>query len=984
MLLRRRIVFTVSFVLTGLLHAQVSVLTWHNDQARTGQNLSETILTPVNVSSTQVFGRLFTIAVDGKVDAQPLYVPSLTIPSQGVHNVLYVVTEHNSAYAFDADNGTQLWKTVLSLTNETTSDDRGCGQVTPEIGITATPVIDPQSGPHGTIYMIAMSKDNAGNYHHRLHALDLTTGGEEFSGPKEVAATWPGTGDGSSGGTLTFDPKKYKERPALLLSGGIVYTTWSSHCDSYPYTGWVMGYNETTLAQVSLLNLTPNGGDGAMWNAGAGPATDATGNIFVMIGNGTFDTTLNGSSFPSNGDFGNAFVRLVPGSGSLTVADYFTMDNTVSESGGDVDLGSGGMLLTPSVIDSKGHSRNLLVGAGKDTHIYVVDRTNMGKFNPNSNNIFQDIQGAIGGGGVWSSPAWFNGTLYYAAVNDSLKAFPFVNGSFATTAASQSVITYPYPGATPAISANGIENAIVWAVENSDTATLHAFDANNLATELYNSNMAAGGRDHFGAGNKFIVPTIANGKVYVGTTASVGVFGLFCSGTLSADAHVAVGGGGGSVTVTVPSGCNWTAQSNAGFVSLTGATGGTNNGNVTYSVAANTGAPRTGTLSIAGRTFTITQDGLALSFVPTTPCRVVDTRYSNGAFGSPSLVAGATRSFTIPSSSCGIPTSAAAYSLNVAVVPKGTLGYLTIWPSGQTQPVVSTINSLEGHIKSVGAVIPSGAGGAISVYATNNTDLVLDVDGYFVPATTPSTLAFYPVTPCRVADTRNPNAPLGGPYLSAKSTRAFPVLEATACNIPASAQAYSVNLAVVPRGGPVGYLTAWSYGQDRPVVASLNDPTGTILSNAAIVPTDASGQINMYVTNDTDLVIDINGYFAPPGSGGLSLYNLAPCRVLDTRQPSGNPPFSGTMSVNVTASACSVPGNAQAYIFNATLVPPGKVGYLTLWPQGIPRPVVANLNDVDATINGNMAVVPTNNGSISAYVTSPTQLVLDIFGYFGP
>jgi len=284
----------------------------------------------------------------------------------------------------------------------------------------------------------------------------------------------------------------------------------------------------------------------------------------------------------------------------------------------------------------------------------------------------------------------------------------------------------------------------------------------------------------------------------------------------------------------------------------------------------------------------------------------------------------------------------------------------------------------------VGAIIPAGASGAISVYATNTTDLVLDINGYFVPAATPSALAFYPVTPCRVADTRRTNGPLGGPYLTARSTRAFPILSATACNISSSAQAYSVNLAVVPRGGPVGYLTAWADGQTQPVVATLNDPTGTILSNAAIVPAGSGGQIDVYTTNNTDLVIDINGYFAPPGTGGLSLYTLTPCRVLDTRQPPGNQPFTGTLNVNVDGSSCGVPGTAQSYIFNATLVPPGKVGYLTLWPQGTTQPVVANLNDTDGTITGNMAVVPTSNGSISAFVTNPTQLVLDIFGYFAP
>jgi len=312
------------------------------------------------------------------------------------------------------------------------------------------------------------------------------------------------------------------------------------------------------------------------------------------------------------------------------------------------------------------------------------------------------------------------------------------------------------------------------------------------------------------------------------------------------------------------------------------------------------------------------------------------------------------------------------------------LGYLTVWPTGQSQPNVATLNSNDGRIKSVGAIIPAGSGGAISVYATNPTDVVLDINGYFVPASTPSTLAFYPLSPCRVADTRNPSGPLGGPYLAGNSVRSFPVLQATSCNIASAAQAYSVNLAVVPHGSSLGYLTAWPSGQSQPRVATLNDPTGTILSNGAIVPAGSGGQIDVYATNDTDVVMDINGYFAPPGAGGLSLYNLTPCRVLDTRKPAGSQPFSGTLNVNVAGSGCGAPGSAQAYIFNATVVPPGGVGYLTLWPQGVAQPRVANLNDSDGTVTGNLAVVSTSNGSISAFVTNPSHLVLDIFGYFAP
>lgn len=504
------------------LHGQVGVLTWHNDNARTGQNLSETILTPANVNST-TFGRLATISVDGKVDAQPLYVPALTIPGQGTHNVLYVATENDSLYAFDADNFSQLLHVTLLGANEVPSDDRGCSQVTPTIGITATPVIDLKSGPNGTIYAISMSKDQSGAYHHRLHALNLVSLAEEFSGPVEIQATYPG-----SGAENTFTAAVHKERPGLLLLNGLIYTSWGSHCDAGSYAGWVLSYNESTLAQVGVLSLEPNGSDGGIWAAGSGPAADASGNVYLLTGNGTFDTSLTSGGFPSQGDYGNAFVKIST-SGSLAVSDYFTMSNTVSESGSDTDLGSAGLVLLPPLTGSSGQSVSLAVGAGKDTNIYVVNQASMGKFNPGADGIYQQLSGALPGGS-WSSPAWFNGTLYYGGVGDNLKAFTFSGGSFALSTKSSN--TFAYPGTTPSISANGTTNGIVWAVENTSPAVLHAFEASNVAVELYNSNQAAGGRDQFGTGNKFIVPTIANGKVYVGTTTGVGVFGLLAGSTM--------------------------------------------------------------------------------------------------------------------------------------------------------------------------------------------------------------------------------------------------------------------------------------------------------------------------------------------------------------------------------------------------------------------------------------------------------------------
>jgi len=494
------------------------VLTYHNDIERTGQNLIETILTPSNVHSS-TFGKLGTLPVDGLVDAEPLYVSNLMVGGTP-HNVVFVVTEHDSAYAFDADTFAQLWKVTVLGVNETTSDSRNCGQVTPEIGITSTPVIDLNAGAHGTMYLVAMSK-NGTNYFQRLHALDITTGAEESGSPTTIQATFP-----NLTGQVTFDPRQYKERAALLLMNGVIYMSWASHCDINPYTGWVMGYSQSTLQQVSVINITPNGGGAAIWMAGAGLAADSSNYIYFLAGNGTFDTTLDVNGNPNKGDFGNGFIRLSTAGNTLSVADYFNMHDTVSESNADADLGSGGAMVLPDLNDGAGNTWHLAVGAGKDARLYVVNRELMGKFNTSTDNaIYQELDGALPGG-VFAMPAYFNNTVYYGSVGQPLKAFTIANAKLPTTPSSRTAASFAYPGATPSISANGNANGIVWAVENFNPGgRLHAYDASNLATELYNSNQAANGRDSF-ADNKFITPMIANGKVFVGTPTSVVVFGL--------------------------------------------------------------------------------------------------------------------------------------------------------------------------------------------------------------------------------------------------------------------------------------------------------------------------------------------------------------------------------------------------------------------------------------------------------------------------
>lgn len=376
---------------------------------------------------------------------------------------------------------------------------------------------------------------------------------------------------------------------------------------------------------------------------------------------------------------------------------------------------------------------------------------------------------------------------------------------------------------------------------------------------------------------------------------------------------------------------------------------------------------------------TVTPASGALHFVPVTPCRAVDTRNAVGPLGGPAVAAGSTRSFTIPGA-CGIPADAVALMLNVTVVPNGPLGYLTVWPAGQAQPYTSTLNSPDGRVKANAAIVQAGTAEAINVFATDTTQVIFDATGYYVPAGSPSGLALYPLAPCRVADTRNANGVLGGPYLSSGTERLLPVLLST-CGIPASAQAYSLNFTAVPHKTLL-YLTVWPDGQTQPVASTLNAPTGAITANAAIIPAGTGGAIDAFASDDTDLVIDVNGYYAPAGTGGLSLYTMIPCRVLDTRNASGA--FTGTLLVNVAGSSCSVPASAQAYVFNATVVVQAPLLYLTLWPDLQNQPLASTLNAEDKAITSNMAIVPTTNGFIDSFASNTTQLILDISSYYAP
>ena len=504
-------------------NAATDVLTYHNDNQRTGQNLTETILTTGNVTSS-TFGKVGFFPMDGLVDTQPLYASNVAVPNNGNHNLLIAGTEDGTVYAFDADSGARIWTVSTLKTGESPAEVPTCG--CSAIGVNATPAIDRVGGSNGVIYVVAASKDGSGDYHQRLHALDLAMGTEMFNGPAEIQATYPGTGDNSDGTNVIFDPMQYRERSALLLLNGVVYTTWASLVDHRPYTGWVIAYNASTLAQTNVLNVTPNGSAGAIWMSGAGPAADSSGNIYFLDANGVFDSTLNSSGFPIEGDYGNAFIKLSTAGNQLVVADYFETYDGIQQSYVDSDLGSGGAMVLPDLKDGAGNTMRLAVGAGKDQNIYVVNRDSMGKFDPDrdNDNSYQELAGVLPGG-VFATPAYFNNTVYYAPQTNTIRAFTITNAKLSSSPTAQSTNSLSYPGATPSISANGAKNAILWAVEGGGSnAVLHAYDAATL-NELYNSNQA-GTRDQLSPYVRFVTPTIANGKVFVQTPKGVAVFGL--------------------------------------------------------------------------------------------------------------------------------------------------------------------------------------------------------------------------------------------------------------------------------------------------------------------------------------------------------------------------------------------------------------------------------------------------------------------------
>jgi len=511
---------TISLCASASLRAQVT--TSQYDNFRTGTTLNEKILTPQNVNAKQ-FGRLGAFKVDGVVYTQPLFVPGVDVPGKGMHDIIYVATEHDSVYAFDAyrPGDPPLWQVSFLDKSRNlivpSEDDVQCPFIRPEVGITSTPVIDIKTG---TLYVLARTKirhaASADEYFQHLHALAITTGVEKFGGPKLIQASVPGQGAGSAKGQVGFDPLKENSRAALTLANNSIYIAWASSCDVDPYHGWVMSYDAQTLAQKAVLNVNPNGTEAGIWLSDTGPAVDAEGNLYVPTGNGTFDVNSGGK------DYGDSVLKL--DGASLSVRDYFTPHDQDRISTADSDIGSSGPTLLP---DQPGPHRHLLLQPTKDSTIYVIDRDNMGKFNATQDALLQKLQ--MKGGG-YGAIAYWNGHAFFAASDDVLRDYAVKNGQLTQTAASTT--KFANPGATPSISANGNKNAIVWTISTKtwngpDTkpAVLYAFDPARLGDPIYTSELNSQ-RDRAALASRFVIPLVVNGRVYFSTRTEVEVYGL--------------------------------------------------------------------------------------------------------------------------------------------------------------------------------------------------------------------------------------------------------------------------------------------------------------------------------------------------------------------------------------------------------------------------------------------------------------------------
>jgi len=807
-------------------------------------------------------------------------------------------------------------------------------------------------------------------------------------------------------------------------AAGSVFTGWSG--------GGCSGTGSCVVDMTQAQNVTATFTPVyllAVSKAGSGTVTSTDGNI--NCGSACSYTYLSGTSVtltatPASGWAFTGWSGACTGTGtcmvnmtqnqsvSATFVQVFQL--TVSVTGIGTVTSTDGNIICPGVCSysylsgtkvtlnanpSSGWAFTGWSGACTGTGACMVTMTQAQSVSATFVQLFQLTVSVTGSGTVTSSDGNINCSTscshnYPSGTSITLTATPVSGWSLASggwtgcSSTAGSTCTVLISGSNASVTAKFVQNTYPLTVGVTGSGTVTSTDGNiNCPTACsfnylsgtsvtLNANPASGwslygwtGCDLVNGNSCSLTMNSARGvsAIFVQTTYSLSVFPIGTgNGTItSSDKNISCGSVCSSIYAI---GASVTLAANPGFdATFVGWTGcDTTSGN-TCTVAMN---------SARSVTASFTSGFGGLRFVPVTPCRVADTRNADGLFGGPPIAGGSSRDFPVPLSSCGIPPDAQAYALNISVVPHGFLGHLTVWPTGLTMPSIALLNSHDGRIKNNAAIVGAGLDGSVSAYVTDTTDLIIDVNGYFVSDTTQ--LQFYPITPCRVLDTRNATGPLGGPELVAGQERDFPILSSS-CNIPPTAQGYSLNFSVVP-DVKLGHLTAWPTGQPQPNVSNLNDPTGTVTANAGIVQAGTNGSISTYVTDQTHLIVDINGYFAPPSSGGLSLYLAYPCRLYDTR--SGPGPFQGERAINAVGVPCAIPANVQAVVLNATVLPQGFFGHLTLWPDGETQPTVSTLNARDGAFTSNMAIVPVLDGLIDAYMTNTADLIFDISAYFAP
>jgi uncharacterized repeat protein (TIGR03803 family) len=789
--------------------------------------------------------------------------------------------------------------------------------------------------------------------------------------------------------------------------GGVVYKVSSSGSFSVLYS--------SDPAHGSILNGVIQGADGNLYVTADTGGANGVGTVFKVTPSGSATVLYNFCSQSDCTDGSSPNAGLIEGSDGNFYGT--TLNGGINNQGTIFKITSSGTLTVLhsfTANDGGGPTASLFQGA--DGNFYGTAYNGgangagviFGMTPSGSYTLLHSFAGTDGshprGGLVQAPNGSFYGTTFTGGSHNMGTVFQLTIPLIPTTTALTTAPNPSYQGESVTMTAT------VTAQNGSTPAGTVVFKSNGTSVgsaTLDNSGVAVLNYSGLSAGTDNITAVYQGSVTLAGSTSNTVVQVVLPASMTTVTSTPNPSAPGQDVTITATVGP-------AGPPTPTGTVGFTSNGSaisgctsVTLS-SSRTAVCATSALPVGTDTIVATYSGdsnygpssgtdiqivnpvpVAWQFVTLAPCRIVDTRNPNGTFGGPAIPANTARAFPLAQSGnpCNIPSDAVAYSLNVTAVPITTLSYLTIWPTGEGQPVVSTLNSLDGRIKANAAIIPAGiSSGSVSVFVTNTTNVVLDINGYFIPSSS-STLAFYPVTPCRVVDTRNPNGPLGGPYLTHGVERDFPLLESSCIPSGTDVKAYSLNFTVVPKtSAGVAYLTVWPQGLSKPLVSTLNDLTNTIVANAAIVPagTGGEGGVATYASNDTDLVIDINGYFAAPATGGLSFYALTPCRVIDTRKVGNGQPFTGELTVNVQTSPCGPPATSAGYVFNATVVPSGALGYLTLWPDTENRPVVSTLNALDGSITSNMAIVPNLNGKTDAFAQGTTQLILDISGYFAP